>query len=184
DRRSRCRIAVINQDASEQYFNGNAIGGAVVDSIGRRTEIVGVVHAPLLRASQRRASPTIYFPMEQDFVPRMTLTIGSRSANAAAVSAIRTRLDQVPGGRSPAFVTTLEEHLSRIALAPERIAMVLVGVSATIALLLGGVGLYGAMIDAARQRRREFGVRIALGSQGWRLVGAVVGEGARLAIVG
>ncbi len=81
-------------------------------------------------------------------------------------------------------MTTLEAHLSRIALAPERIAMVLVGVSATIALLLGGLGLYGAMIDAARQRRREFGVRIALGSQGWRLVGAVFGEGARLAAAG
>ena len=40
------------------------------------------------------------------------------------------------------------------------------------------------MIDAARQRRREFGVRIALGSQGWRLVGTVVGEGARLAAAG
>jgi ABC-type antimicrobial peptide transport system permease subunit len=156
----------------------------VIDSIGRRTEIVGVVHEPQLRTSQRRAGPTIYFPMTQDFVPRMTLTIGSLSASAATISAIRKRLDQVPGGRGPAFVTTLEEHLSRIALAPDRIAMVLVGVSATIALLLGGLGLYGAMIDAARQRRREFGVRIALGSQGWRLVGAVFGEGARLAAAG
>jgi ABC-type antimicrobial peptide transport system permease subunit len=184
DRHARCRTAVINQDASERYFGGNAIGGAIVDSIGRRTEIVGVVHAPLLRASQRRAGPTIYSPMGQDFVPRMTLTIGSRSADAATVAAMAKRLDEVPGGRGPAFVTTLQEHLSRIALAPERIAMVLVGVSATIALFLGGLGLYGAMIDAARQRRREFGVRIALGSQGWRLVGAVVGEGARLAVVG
>ena len=81
-------------------------------------------------------------------------------------------------------VTTLEEHLSRVALAPERIAMVLVGASATMAVLLGGLGLYGAMVDAARQRRREFGVRIALGSQSWRLVGQVFGEGARLAAAG
>jgi predicted permease len=185
DRRSsRCRIAVLNQEASERYFGGNAVGGAVIDSTGHRTEIVGVVHPPLLRTSQRRAGPAIYLPMSQDFVPRMTLTIGSRSADPATISAIRTRLDAVPGGRGPAFVTTLEAHLSRIALAPERIAMVLVGVSATIALLLGGLGLYGAMIDAARQRRREFGVRIALGSQGWRLVGAVLREGARLAAAG
>jgi ABC-type antimicrobial peptide transport system permease subunit len=69
-------------------------------------------------------------------------------------------------------------------MAPERIAIVLVGASASVALVLGMLGLYGAMADAARQRRREFGVRIALGSQGWRLVRQVVAEGARLAAGG
>src|SRR5206468_4152176 len=82
------------------------------------------------------------------------------------------------------FVTTLEAHLTRIALAPERIAMMLVGASAATALVLGILGLYGAMADAARQRRREFGVRIALGSQAWRLIREVLAEGARLVTAG
>jgi putative ABC transport system permease protein len=179
-----CRVGLVNEEASERYFGGAALGGAVIDDSGHRTNIVGVVHSPLLRASQRQAEPTIYFPMTQDFLPRMTLIVGSRDASAATIASLRSRLDGIPGGRSPVIVTTLEDHLSRVALAPERIAMVLIGASAGIALLLGGLGLYGAMADAARQRRREFGVRLALGSPGWRLVSAVLREGARLAAAG
>ena len=179
-----CRVGLVNEEANERYFGGDAIGGAVIDGSGHRTNIVGVVRAPLLRASQRQGEPAIYFPMTQDYLPRMTLIIGSRDASAAILASLRTRLNGIPGGRSPAIVTTLEEHLSRVALAPERIATVLIGASAVIALLLGGFGLYGAMVDAARQRRREFGVRLALGSPGWRLVSQVLGEGARLAAAG
>ncbi len=120
-----CRIGLVNQDASERYFGGQGVGAAVIDAAGNRTEIVGVVHSELLRASQRRAEPAIYLPMLQDFLPRMTLIIGSRNASAATVASLRARLDGVPGGKEPAFVTTLEDHLSRIALASERIAMVL-----------------------------------------------------------
>jgi predicted permease len=179
-----CRVGVINQEANERYFGGNAVGGAVIDGAGQRTEIVGVVHSALLRASQRRAEPTIYFPMDQDFLPLMTLILGAREANEATLTSIRTTLNTVPGGRSPAVVRTLEQHLSRTALAPERIAMVLVSASAAMALALGVLGLYGAMNDAARQRRREFGIRIALGAKGWRLIREVLAEGVRLAAAG
>ena len=179
-----CRIGLVNQEASERYFAGDAVGGAIIDGSGHRTDIIGVLQSSVLRASQRQIEPAIYLPMTQDFLPRMTLIIASRDAKAETVAALRRRLDAIPGGRSSAVVTTLEEHLSRVALAPERIAMVLVGASAAMAVLLGGLGLYGAMVDAARQRRREFGVRIALGSQSWRLVGQVLREGARLAAAG
>ncbi len=179
-----CRQALVNQEGSERYFGGKAVGGALIDAAGRRTEIVGVVHPMVLRASQRHAQPAIYLPMTQDFVPRMTLIIGTRRIDPDTIAQVRSRIDAVPGGKAPANVTTLEQHLSRIAMAPERIAVVLVGASASVALVLGVLGLYGAMTDAAHQRRREFGVRIALGSQGWRLVRQVLGEGARLAAGG
>jgi len=180
----RCRVGLVNQEASDRYFGGRAVGAAIIDGSGQRTDIIGVIRSAVLRASQRSVEPAIYFPMTQDFLPRMTLIIASRDASAPTVASVRSRLDAIPGGRAPVVVATLEEHLSRVALASERIAMVLVGASATMAVLLGGLGLYGAMVDAARQRRREFGVRIALGSQSWRLVGQVLGEGARLAAAG
>jgi len=44
--------------------------------------------------------------------------------------------------------------------------------------------LYGAMADAARRRRREIALRLALGAQRWRIVGHVVAAGARLAAAG
>ncbi len=179
-----CRSAVINQEAAERYFAGNPVGGAIIDAAGRRTEIVGVVQTGRLRASQRRVEPAIYFPMAQDFLPRMTMILDARDPNAAMVATLRTQLEGVPGGTGPAMVTTLDEHLRRTALAPERIAAVLVGASAATAAALAVFGLYGAMADAARQRRREIAVRIALGAQGWRVIRDVLREGGMLAGAG
>jgi putative ABC transport system permease protein len=180
-----CRVGVINQEAAELYFGGHAVGGAVIDSAGRRTEIGGVVHSTLLRRSQRRPEPAIFFPMMQDFFPRMTLVLDARQADEATVTSVRGRFDSVPGGAtgSPS-VLTLREHLNRTALATDRIAMVLVGASAAMALALGVIGLYGAMTDAARQRQPEIALRIALGAQGWRVVRQILSEGAVLAGAG
>jgi putative ABC transport system permease protein len=112
----------------------------------------------------------------------MTLILSARTADDATVASVRRRLEGLPGGSS--VVTTLDAHLSRTALASDRIATVLVGASAATALTLGMLGLYGAMTDAARQRRRETAVRIALGARGWRVIHPVLAEGLRLAGAG
>ena len=179
-----CRVGVINQQAAERYFNGRAVGGAVIDGAGHRTRIVGVVQSPVLRTSQRRAEPAIYLPMSQDFQPRMTLLLNARTNDDRTLTAVRRALDLVPGGRSGSVVTTLEAHLSRTALAADRIATILVGAAAATALTLGILGLYGAMSDAARRRRREIAVRLALGAQSWRVIRQVLAEGIKLASVG
>ncbi len=122
--------------------------------------------------------------MAEDFIPRMTLIIGTREGDEAMVDRVRDRVELVGGGSSGPVVQTLDAHLQRTALAPLRIATLLVGVFAAMALTLGILGLYGALSDAARQRRREIAVRILLGAQGWRVIRQVVGEGGRLAGAG
>ena len=180
-----CRIGVVNEEAAAAYFDGHAIGAAVIDGSGRRTEIVGVVRSAQLTAGQRRAAPSLYLPMSQDFVPRMSVLLDTPSASRSIVERIRRRMAVVPGGRSDRLVvTTLEDHLAATALAPFRIASVLVGVFAVIALTLGMLGLYGVMADTARRRRREFAVRLALGAQGWRVVRQLMREGMTLAGAG
>lgn len=180
-----CRIGVVNEEAAATYFDGQAIGAAVIDGSGRRTEIVGVVRSAQLRAGQRRAAPSLYLPMSQDFVPRMSVLLDTPSAGRSIVEKIRRRMEVVPGGRPDRLVvTTLEDHLTATALAPFRIASVLVGVFAVVALTLGMLGLYGVMADTARRRRREFAVRLALGAQGWRVVRQLMREGMALAGAG
>ena len=179
-----CRIGVVNEEAAAR-FHGNAIGGAVIDAGGRRTEIVGVVRSTSLRAGQRLVEPTLFLPMAQDHLPRMTAVIVTPDAGDAALEAIRERIAGVAGGRPDRLVvTTLDEHLSATAFAPERIAATLVGTFAAIAVALGSLGLYGLMADAARRRQREFAMRLALGAQAWRVVRLVMGEGLRLAGLG
>lgn len=183
--RRGCRIGVLNEEAAARFFGGHAIGGAVIDAYGVRTEIVGVVRSALLRTEQRLAEPALFVPMSQDLLPRMTALLSIADTNASTLEAIRQRIAQVPGGRPDRLVvTTLGAHLSRTAYAPERIATVLVAALTVIALVLGGLGLYGVMADSARRRRREFAVRLALGAQGWRVVRLLMIEGMRLAGAG
>jgi ABC-type antimicrobial peptide transport system permease subunit len=179
-----CRVSVVNEEAAELYFGGDAVGGAVIDPGGRRTTIVGIVHSPPLRSTQKLSEPAIYVPMTQDYVPRMTMILGARDTDDAMVAEVRRRLEAVDGGGAPARVMTLEAQLSRTALVSERIAAILVGASAVTALALGVLGIYGALADFARQRRREIALRIALGAQGWRVVRQVVRQGVRLAAIG
>jgi ABC-type antimicrobial peptide transport system permease subunit len=180
-----CRIGVVNEEAASTFFGGKAVGGAVIDTYGRRTVIVGVVRSALLRAQQRQVEPTLYLPMWQDVLQRMSVLLDTPSASAVMVNRIRAQMAQVPNGRPDRLqVRSLDDHLSATALAPERIAAVLVGAFAIIALALGILGLYGVMADAARRRQREFAVRLALGAQGWRVVRQLMGEGMRLVTAG
>lgn len=180
-----CRVAVVNQEASDLYFAGNAVGAAVIDDQGQRTAIVGVVHSSPLGTFERRAEPAIYFPMAQDCLRRMTLLLSAREANAQIMDALRSRIDAVPTrGPHPPVLKTLETYLSQTALSPLRIATLIIGASTATALALSILGLFGALSDAARQRRRELAVRIALGAQRRHVVGLVLRDGGRLACAG
>jgi ABC-type antimicrobial peptide transport system permease subunit len=182
----KCRVGVINQEAADRYFGGRALGGAVIDGDGRRTEVVGIVSTPLFRATQREAAPTMFTSMVQDFVPRMTMLLGTRTIVDDTLASVRRQVDAVAGGdrRAVALVRTLDSYLASTALAPERIATTLTAAAAAIALGLGILGLSGAMADAARVRRRDTALRVALGAPPWRIAGRVFVDGARLAAGG
>jgi ABC-type antimicrobial peptide transport system permease subunit len=181
-----CRVGVLNQEAADRYFGGHALGGAVIDGERRRTEIVGVTSTRLLRATQREAAPTMFMSMRQHFVPRMSMLLGARTVVDDTLASVRGQVAAVAGGgdREHDVVRTLESYLASTALAPERIATTLTAAAAAIALGLGMLGLSGAMADAARVRRRETALRVALGAPAWRIAGQVVADGIRLAASG
>ena len=184
DDASACGIAIVNREAARAYFNGHAAGGAVIEEDGRRSEVIGVVDAGVLHLMQRRPEPTVYYPMSQRYAPQMTLIAEARAATPELLTEIDRRLSSVPGALHPPSVATLEDRLSRTALGPERVAALVVGTSAAIALGLGLLGVYGVMSDAVLQRKREIAIRLALGAQSWRIVGGVVGDGVRIAAAG
>jgi putative ABC transport system permease protein len=77
----------------------------------------------------------------------------------------------------------MDAHVDDV-VAPQRVSTLLVGAFAAIALLLASVGLYGLLAYTIAQRRREIGVRIALGADRRGVIGMVVGQGARLVAIG
>lgn len=180
-----CRVGLVNREAADLYFEGKAIGAAVIDGQHRRTEIIGVVHSEPLGIFQRHTEPALYLPMSQDTLPRMTMMIQVREVNDSLLAELHRRLDAVPGhGPAPIVIKTFDTYLTQTSLAPLRIASIILGATATMALLLSILGLLGALSDTARQRHRELAIRIALGSQRWRVIAQVMREGIRLASAG
>lgn len=179
------RVAVINQEAAAIYFKGNSVGSAVIDDRGLRSQIIGVVQSQPFGTFEQHAEPAIYFPMDQDAPPRMTLMLRNSNANRGVVSHLRQRIENViPRGVGAPAIQTLDTQLARSGLAPLRIATLIGSASAAIALLLSILGLLGAQQDAERQRQRERAVRMALGAQRLHLVLLVLKSAGRLAVAG
>jgi ABC-type antimicrobial peptide transport system permease subunit len=162
-----CRhFGVINQEAADLYFGAGAVGAAVIDNIGTRTEIIGVVRSQPLGTFEQRAEPTIYVPMRQEHPGRMTLLIQSSEWNDQVMNQLHARIASVPGN-DPASprIATLDMRLVESGFAPLRIARLIFATSTLTACVLGIFGLLSIQGDTERQRRRELAVRIALGAQ-------------------
>jgi len=182
---SQVGVAVVNLEAAELYFGGRPLGAGIIDDEGHRTEIIGVVRSPVLGTFQQHAEPAIYLPMQRDCSQRMTLILDGSKADAGALAGLRLKVENVPGRDSaPIGMETLDAHLARTALAPLRIATLLSSALALMALVLSVLGLLSAQGDAERQRRRELALRIALGSQRWRVVFRVIKSAVQIAIAG
>jgi len=181
--RGQERVAVVNQEAADFYFNGKPLGAAVIDDGGVRTEIIGVVQSRVFGTFEQHAEPEIYFPMLQDCPARMTLMLRGSNWNRGMAAKLKSAIESVPGPGHIA-IDTLDGQLARSSLAGLRIATLIGSTSAVIGLVLGMLGLLSAQGDAERQRQRERALRIALGAQRWRIVGLVVTNAGRLVLMG
>jgi ABC-type antimicrobial peptide transport system permease subunit len=116
----------------------------------------------------------------------MTLILDGSKGNARMLADLRRKIEPLPGRdlSAPIAIETLDAQLARSALAPLRIAALLSSALASLALILSVLGLFSAQCDAERQRRRELALRIALGSQRWRIAIRVVSNAAQLALAG
>ncbi len=181
-----CRhMGVINQEAADLYFGGRALGAALIDDLGLRTEIVGIVRSQPLGTFEQQAQPAVYIPVWQEHPSRMTLLIRSSMWNQQTMDQLRNKIKSIPENdpTSP-VITTLETRLVESGFAALRIASLIFGTSTLTALVLSVFGLLSVQSDTERQRRRELAVRIALGAQRHHIFFMTIKDIGRLALVG
>ena len=177
-------VIIANRAFVERFWPGlDPLQQRVLNFGDKGSEVVGVVASAKLVSVRDEGVPMLYVPFNSFYTPNTNLVLkvhGDAGAVLAAVRSIAQQLDRnVPLYR----IRTLEEQVA-LSLGQERMIAGLLSAFAFLALVLAAVGLYGVISYTTQIRAHEFGVRLTLGALPTDVLRLVVGQGARLALVG
>ncbi len=185
------RVALVNRAFAQRYLaDRNALGRRLdlrwtsdINPPGTAWEIVGVVGNVRQRALEEESVPEIYLPIGQYPLDGCTYVLRTKRHDPALTAAVRSdvaALDpQLERIELRSFAETVRESLSN-----RRLALLLTGLFAGVALLVTAVGLYGVVAYGVAQRRREIALRLTLGARAGQMANLVLGQGLRLTLLG
>ena len=187
DRAQTPRVIIVSRELERRFFPGDhAIGHRLIcgcDFTPGPREIVGVVADVHVRSLDQSVAPGVYVPETQMTYPQLNIVLRTRGDPVAVLPSLRRELRTLAPDIALEQVRTLRDVFST-SLARQRFSLVLIAAFATAALALAVVGLYGVIALSVGERRREIGVRLALGARPATVLALVLGEGARIAGVG
>ncbi|MBX3145539.1 MAG: ABC transporter permease [Gemmatimonadales bacterium] len=187
DRAGSRPVVIVNEEAARRFWRGKDPVGRTLATSGRpdaeQLTVIGVVADVSSDGPRAPIKPELYIPIGQYPARTFTVIIQPVSTGAAALAALRASLAEVDP-LVPIFQPGTLEQAAAGAVALPRTYAVLVGIFAAAALALAALGIYGVMAFSVAQRHREIGVRIALGATPHAIRRMILGQGARLVVVG
>jgi predicted permease len=194
DRADAPGVLIVNREFVRRHFpNENPIGRRIIAGFdfsgGAPREIIGVVDNVKQTGLDAETQPAMYVPESQMPYPFMSIVVRASCAEtagcdpASTLPVVRRELGAMDRSLALSNVRPVADVFSD-SIARQRFSMAVLGVFAVLALTLALVGLYGVIALSVGQRRREIGVRMALGAQRRDVLTLVLGEGMRVTLLG
>ena len=188
DAPSRPKVAIISETLARRYFHDE-------DPIGRQMkfgfppngdvtrEIVGVVGDVRDVALSRQPGPMMYVPFAQEPLWGGEVVVRSSMDPSSVAAGIRRAVHSIDKDLPVTDVVSLSSAVDQ-SVAKERFRVFLLGSFAAIALVLAAVGIFGVLSYLVSQRRREVGIRMALGARQHDILRIMLGQGTKIAVSG
>jgi predicted permease len=187
-------VGVIDEEFARKYFpNENPIGKQLDFYFLSSIEIVGIVrHVKQWGLDNDTSGPvqvqlyTSVMQLPDRWMPlwvRSGAMVRTQAPNYASAAAIQKAVQQM-NSEQVAYNFESMEAIIADSLASRRFTMILLGVFAALALVLASIGIYGVISYVAGQRTHEIGIRLALGAQRRDVMRLVLGQAARMTLIG
>jgi predicted permease len=181
------RGAMVNAAFVREYFDG-------ADPVGRRIgfgpedapswyDIIGVVDDIRAFNVATPQTPSVYVPLAAMAAPNVYVTVRARGDTVAAMPTLRKAVREFDPTLALSDLTPMQERVDAGLALPRAVSRVTL-LFAMSGLLLAGLGVYGTLAHSVLQRRREFGIRRALGAHSGRVLAQVAGHAARPMLLG
>jgi predicted permease len=187
DREGTAPVAVINRTMAEQFWPGRDPMGRqfrVLDPSGDRAfRVVGIAADSKYTSLSEDDQPSFYLSMEQFYVPGLTLHVRTDGPAEALLETVRRSVQSLDLTLPLSHVYTMPQVI-RISLWGQRMAAALLTLFAVLGLLLAATGIYATMAHSVRERRREIGIRMALGARRFQVLDLILRRAMTVAGIG
>lgn len=167
-------VVLVNEEMARRFWpDGDALGAQIEAGPQDKAIVVGIVATTRLHSLREEPMPSMYLPLGQLPMRSMTLLVRTKDGlPATAERALQSAVRAVDSNIPIAQLRTLDRHIGA-SIAQERTFAILLGGFGALALLLASAGLFGVVAYQTASRRRELGIRMALGAS-HRHVAAIV----------
>ena len=177
------KVIVVNDVLVRRYFPQQDAIGRVLDVFGARRRIIGIVEDVRDMPADITAVPAFWMPLAQQPFGRVRAAIRTDRDALALLPAVRVALQSLDRELPMAEVRSMDD-IAAAALAERRFTLWLCEAFAALAIALAGIGVYAMLTYSVEQRRREIGIRLALGATRASVLRMVFRDGLRLAVLG